>query len=136
MLEQPKKKLFQQGRIQSKTRVVSEHPDVDMTKLTPEQRAYIEAEIREIKALQRESITLKKQGFVTSKAVYEAQRKCVETQEFYEDCLKACSKDIVRIHESLQISSRESTSSHSYLLELLRKKFLDCLLYTSPSPRD
>lgn len=60
-----------------------------------------------------------------AKNVYEAQRKCVEMQEFYEDCQKSCSKEIVRIHESQKSSSRESTSSHSYLLELLRKKFLE-----------
>jgi len=105
--------------------VVSEHPDVDMARLNPEQRAEIEHEIEEIKALQRDSIQLKKQGFNAAKNVYESQRKCVETEEFYDDCLKSCSKEIVRIHESLQISSRESTSSHSYLLELLRKKFLE-----------
>ena len=96
-----------------------------MSRLSAEQRAYIENEIKEIKGLQRESINLKKQGFTTSKNVYESQRKCVETQEFYEDCLKANSAQIVRIHESLQVSSKESTSTHSYLLELLRKKFLE-----------
>ena len=46
-------------------------------------------------------------------------------QEFYEDCLKACSKEIVRIHETNSLSSLESSSSHSYLLELLRKKFIE-----------
>ena len=125
ILEQPRRKPYQQGRIQNKQRIVTEYPEVDMSMLTAEQRAEIEGEIKHIKALQRDTIELKKQGFTSSKNIYEAQRKCVETQEFYEDCLKACSKEIVRIHESLQISSRESTSSHSYLLELLRKKFLE-----------
>ena len=72
-----------------------------MARLNPEQRADIQEQIEEIKALQRESIQLKKQGFSAAKNVYESQRKCVETEEFYDECLKSCSKEIVRIHESL-----------------------------------
>ena len=72
MLEQPKRKMYQQGRIQNKQRVVSEYPDVDMTKLNPAQKAEIQGQIDQIKALKRESMQLKKHGFTTSKNVYEA----------------------------------------------------------------
>ena len=43
--------MYQSGRLQSKQRVVSEYPDVDMSRLSAEQKAYIENEIKEIKGL-------------------------------------------------------------------------------------
>ena len=78
-----------------------------------------------MKALQKEGIRLKREGFSQAQHVYDKQRKNIDMQEFYEDCLKACSKEIVRIHETNSLSSLESSSSHSYLLELLRKKFIE-----------
>jgi len=81
--------------------------------------------IEQVKSMQQEGKALKKDGFRKAQHVYEKQRKNLEMQEFYEDCLKSCSKEIVRIHETNQLSSLESSSSHSYLLELLRKKFVE-----------
>jgi len=100
VLEEPRRKVLQQGRLQSRQHIASEYPEVDFGKLNPIQYQEIEAEIAQVKALQKETISLKKKGFVHAKNVYEAQRKCIEMQEFYEDCLKSCSKEIVRIHES------------------------------------
>jgi len=49
----------------------------------------------------------------------------MEIQEFYTECLKSCSKEIVKIHETNQLQSLENNQSHSYLLELLRKKWVE-----------
>lgn len=51
VLEQPRSKVVQQGRIQPKQRIVTEYPEVDMGRLSAEQKTVIEAQIQEIKAL-------------------------------------------------------------------------------------
>ena len=71
-----------------------------MSKLTPIQRAEVHKMINQLKNLQKEGTSLKKQGFRQAQHVYDKQRKNIEMQEFYEDCLKSCSKEIVRIHET------------------------------------
>lgn len=80
-----------QGRIQAKNKPVVPlgHPEVDMSKLTPKQRADIEAKIKEIRVLQKEQIYIKKEGLKQTGQQYEKQRKNLELEEFYEQCLKA-----------------------------------------------
>ena len=39
--------------------------------------------------------------------------------------MKASSKEIIKIHETNQLSSLEKATSSSYLLELLRKKYVE-----------
>jgi Fic family protein len=39
--------------------------------------------------------------------------------------MKSSSKEIIKIHETNQLSSLEKSTSHSYLLELLRKKYVE-----------
>eukprot|EP00352_Strombidinopsis_acuminata_P004922 CAMPEP_0176371730 /NCGR_PEP_ID=MMETSP0126-20121128/24907_1 /TAXON_ID=141414 ORGANISM="Strombidinopsis acuminatum, Strain SPMC142" /NCGR_SAMPLE_ID=MMETSP0126 /ASSEMBLY_ACC=CAM_ASM_000229 /LENGTH=91 /DNA_ID=CAMNT_0017731313 /DNA_START=309 /DNA_END=584 /DNA_ORIENTATION=- len=42
-------------------------------------------------------------------------------EEFYDECLKASSKEVIRLHETHPTNLENTTNS--YLLELLRKKY-------------
>jgi hypothetical protein len=74
------------------------HPDVDYSKLDPKQRQDVAAWISEIKATQKEYHQLKRQAYKNRD--YEAQRKNQESAEFFDDCMRACSKEIIKIHET------------------------------------
>jgi hypothetical protein len=54
---------------------------------------------------------------------YEKQRKGIEMEEFFRDCVKSCEKEIMKSHEMSQLSSKNRVSS-SFFFELKRKKFM------------
>lgn len=88
VLEEPGKRLSRKGP----------YPDVDFSKLTAKQRTDVNTWIEEIKQLQKEQHHLKKQ--MANNGEYEMQRKNRENEDFYDECLKSCSKEIIKIHET------------------------------------
>lgn len=108
---------------EGKSTNMRQHPDVDFSKLNAGQRTDVNVWIDEIKLLQKEQHVLKRQLHNTGE--YEKDRKARESQELYDDCIRACSKEIIKIHETNQLNMSEKQTSHSYLLELLHKKFQD-----------
>lgn len=75
-----------------------QHPEVDYSKLTAKQRAEANSWISEIKQLQKQYHLLKRQAHNCGD--YERQRKNADSLEFYDECLKACSREIIKIHET------------------------------------
>ena len=85
----------------------------------------IQEKIGTIESLQKEAITLKRDGAKQIRETYEKQKKNREMQEFYDTCLEAYSKKLIKMHEINILSNLKNfKSEHSYLLELLRKKYI------------
>jgi len=54
---------------------------------------------------------------------YQKQKRGIELEEFFKECIKASEKEILKSHEMSQLSSKNNVSS-SFFFELKRKKFM------------
>lgn len=100
-----------------------QHPQVDFSKLTADQQEEISFYISQIQRLDRDNQALKHVSIKSVQKQFEKQRKAVELEEFFRECIKACEKDILKSHEISQLNQDDKVSS-SFFFELKRKKFL------------
>eukprot|EP00347_Sterkiella_histriomuscorum_P024300 403331608 len=113
------------ANIQSQYTVANlKHPQVDMTRLSVDQQEEVAYYISQIARLDTEHRNLKTSSIKTVSKQFDKQRKAIELEEFFRDCIKACEKDILKSHEISQLNQDDKVSS-SFFFELKRKKFLN-----------
>ena len=100
-----------------------QHPQIVLTKLTPDQQEEIQFYISQIQRLEKDYRYIKTNSIKNISQQYEKQRKAIEMEEFFRECLKASEKDILKSHEISQLNQSDKVSS-SFFFELKRKKFL------------
>lgn len=66
---------------------------------------------------------MKTESIKTVQKHQEKQRKIVELEEFFKECIRSCEKDILKSHEISQLNQEDKVSS-SFFFELKRKKFI------------
>lgn len=72
-----------------------------MTKLTAAQKQQVQQKLAKIEQLRSEQHLLKNQirpASIISSSEYDKQRRTAELEDFFSECLGACSRDLKRMH--------------------------------------
>ena len=80
------------------------YPTIDMSKLSQEQQDEINFYISQIQRLEKEHRQIRTQSVKTISSQYEKQRKTIEMEHFFKECVKASEKEIMKSHEISQLN--------------------------------
>ena len=75
-----------------------------MSKLSVDQQEEINFYISQIHRLEKDHKQIKTESIKSISKQYEKQRKAIELEEFFRECVKSCEKDILKSHEISQLS--------------------------------
>jgi len=96
---------------------------VDFARLSQDEAEEIEFYMNKIDNFEREHKDMQTHSIKLLQNTYHKQKRIIELEEFFKQCIVACEKEIMKSHEMSQLSSKNKVSS-SFFFELKRKKFM------------